>query len=85
MCIESGNYAVALNHLESALAIEKQADHGSHKNPTSLSNILSGFGLIYLRQKNPTQAFIYTHQALNALPADHPNRATLYRQKGCCI
>lgn len=82
MYIESGNYAAALNHLESALTIEKQADHGSHKDPVSLSNILDGFSLVYLRQNKPIQALMYCNQALKILPADHPQRASVYRQLG---
>ena len=82
MYIESGNYAAALNHLESALTIEKQADHGSHKNPSSLSNIFCGFGLVYVRQNKPIQALAYYNQALNLLPADHPNRVFVYRCLG---
>jgi tetratricopeptide (TPR) repeat protein len=82
MHLETGNYTSALNHFESALAIEKKADHGSHKNPVSLSNILMGFGLVYLRQNKPIQALLYCNQALKVLPADHPDRVHVYRQFG---
>ncbi|CAF2109024.1 unnamed protein product [Rotaria magnacalcarata] len=80
--IEIGNYEAALNHLESALTIEKQAGHGSQNNPISLANILEGFSLIYLRQSKLTQALGYCNQTLKILPKGHPNRAFAYRQLG---
>ncbi|CAF3399359.1 unnamed protein product [Rotaria socialis] len=80
--IEIGNYEAALNHLECALTIEKQAGHGSQNNPISLANILDGFSLLYLRQNKLTQALGYCNQALKILPKGHPNRAFAYRQLG---
>lgn len=82
MYLEIGDYGKALNHLECALTIEKQAGHGSQKNPLSLAHILNGFSLAYLRQDNLVQALGYCNQALKLLPKDHPVRAASYRQLG---
>ena len=79
---EIGDYKSALSHFECALTIEKQANHGSQKNPLSLANILDGFSLVYLRQNKLVEALNYCNQALKILPKGHPNRAFTYRQLG---